>query len=74
MKQAKEAIQEVGKKSMSFIGSITSAIKLTARKGIAGADDNSDSESSSSSASEQFEFEGDINEIDETTLNRTQRI
>ena len=41
MKQAKEVIQGVQKKSSSFIGAITSAIKMSVRKGIAGDEDNS---------------------------------
>jgi hypothetical protein len=70
----KQAGQEMIKKSMSFIGEITSAIKVSMRKGIAGDDDNSDSQSSSSSDSDQLEFEGDINDVDEQILNRAERI
>ena len=49
---------------MTFIGELTSAIKINMRKGIAGDDDNSESHSSSSSDSDQLEFEAPINEVD----------
>ena len=60
----KQASQQIIKKSMSFIGELTSAIKINMRKGIAGDDDNSESHSSSSSDSDQLEFEAPINEVD----------